>query len=136
MLFSKFLNYLLKNPFSHSAVTLSNDFFHSAHRSTMTNSTTVTTRSLLVGALIGFAFGFALEKAKVFLPHTIQAQMLFQQLTMIKMFLSAAASSMIFLSIIESLQHFSRSSRMHTLGFGMPPYSANALGGFLLGVGM
>jgi hypothetical protein len=47
-----------------------------------------TLKSLLFGVVIGFFFGFALEKSKVFVPSIIRTQMHFQTFTMIKMFLS------------------------------------------------
>lgn len=47
-----------------------------------------TMKALIVGALIGFVFGFALEKSKVFTPSLIRSQMHFTSFTMVKMFLA------------------------------------------------
>jgi uncharacterized membrane protein YedE/YeeE len=46
-----------------------------------------------VSGLCGIVFGFAIEKGQVYLPSVIQNQMLFSQFIMLKMFLSAVATS-------------------------------------------
>jgi len=47
-----------------------------------------TLKALLIGVCIGFVFGFALEKSKVFTPELIRSQMHFTSFTMVKMFLA------------------------------------------------
>lgn len=47
----------------------------------------------LVSMLIGFVFGYAMEKSKVHEPISIRQQMIFKKFIMIKMFLAAFATS-------------------------------------------
>ena len=47
----------------------------------------------LVSLLIGFLFGYAMEKAKVYEPIAIRQQMIFRRFIMLKMFLAALATS-------------------------------------------
>lgn len=47
-------------------------------------------RAVGYGLGVGFIFGTALEKAKVYLPDVIRSQMVFEDFTMLKMFLVAS----------------------------------------------
>ena len=46
-----------------------------------------------VSLLLGFLFGYAMEKAKVYEPIAIRQQMIFRRFIMLKMFLAAFATS-------------------------------------------
>jgi uncharacterized membrane protein YedE/YeeE len=89
------------------------------------------------GFVIGVCFGIALEKSKVYLPEIITKQMLFENFTMIKMFLSATAVGSIIFGTLEQLNLFQRTPRPPlTFGFNLLGYGSNILGGLLLGIGM
>ena len=47
-----------------------------------------------ISLCLGFLFGYAMEKAKVYEPKAIRQQMVFQRFIMLKMFLAAFASSL------------------------------------------
>ena len=47
----------------------------------------------LISLVLGFLFGYAMEKAKVYEPKAIRQQMIFRRFIMLKMFLSAFATS-------------------------------------------
>jgi hypothetical protein len=47
----------------------------------------------LISLVLGFLFGYAMEKAKVYEPKAIRQQMIFSRFIMLKMFLSAFATS-------------------------------------------
>jgi hypothetical protein len=53
------------------------------------------TLKYLCSLVLGFLFGYAMEKAKVYEPKAIRQQMIFRRFIMLKMFLSAFASSTI-----------------------------------------
>ncbi|TPX58176.1 hypothetical protein PhCBS80983_g03324 [Powellomyces hirtus] len=90
--------------------------------------------SLLVGA----AFGFVLEKTKVYVPSVIVDQMLFERFTMLKMFVTAAAGGMVVMSVLESFGLFRRAPKSPVyLGLGLlGGFGGNLVGGVLLGTGM
>ena len=48
----------------------------------------------VISLCLGFLFGYAMEKAKVYEPKAIRQQMVFRRFIMLKMFLAAFASSM------------------------------------------
>ena len=48
---------------------------------------------IIVAAILGFIFGFAMEKSKVYEPIAIKKQMIFQKFIMLKMFFAALATS-------------------------------------------
>ncbi|KAI9138796.1 hypothetical protein BKA69DRAFT_1089340 [Paraphysoderma sedebokerense] len=95
----------------------------------------MSTTQIITASLMGMMFGFALEKGRVFEPKVIQDQMKFKDFTMMKMFLSAVATSQIvftFLSysrpaVVRQLQLNYRSTK---------PFRQVAAGGFMLGLGM
>jgi len=88
-----------------------------------------TYRFVVLGLLMGIAFGFALEKGRVFEPGVIVGQMQFRTFTMLKMFLTATATGLILLAVMNGFY-----------GVKLHPKAtyviANAVGGALLGVGI
>jgi hypothetical protein len=55
------------------------------------------TSAILIGLLMGIAFGFALEKSRVFEPGMVVGQMQLRNFIMLKVFLSAVATGAIVL---------------------------------------
>jgi len=84
---------------------------------------------VILGLIMGLVFGLALEKSRVFEPGVIIGQMQFRSFTMLKMFLSATATGLIVLAILNGMY-----------GVSLHPKAtyvlANALGGGILGVGI
>src|SRR3989338_9085664 len=86
--------------------------------------------SAFTGIGSGLVFGVALEKGDVHRPLTIWRQMNMQKFTMVKMFLSAAASGAVAIGAMNAL---GLNSQEHV----KPLFPlANVLGGLLLGAGM
>jgi uncharacterized membrane protein YedE/YeeE len=52
-----------------------------------------TLMKLIVASILGFVFGLAMEKSKVYEPTSIKKQMIFQKFIMLKMFFAALATS-------------------------------------------
>jgi uncharacterized membrane protein YedE/YeeE len=88
-----------------------------------------TYRMIVLGLLMGAAFGFALEKARVFEPGVIVGQMQFRTFTMLKMFLAATATGLVVLAALNGVWGV----KMHPKG---TEYVADAVGGLLLGIGI
>lgn len=86
-------------------------------------------RMVVLGLVMGLAFGFALEKGRVFEPGVIVGQMQLRTFTMLKMFLSAVATGLIVLAVLNGVY-----------GVPMHPkatlYAAEGIGGLLLGIGI
>lgn len=87
------------------------------------------TFGIVTGLLMGIVFGFALEKSRVFEPGIIVGQMQLSTFIMLKVFLTAVATSAVVLAVLN--------------GFGLASlhpkaalYSADVVGGLLLGVGI
>jgi hypothetical protein len=85
--------------------------------------------AIVIGLLMGIAFGFALEKSRVFEPGIIVGQMQLRNFTMLKVFLTAVATGAVVLAVLK--------------GFGfvkLQPkaalYAADIVGGLILGVGI
>lgn len=85
--------------------------------------------AIIVGLLMGIAFGFALEKSRVFEPGMIVGQMQLRNFIMLKVFLSAVATGAVVLAVLN--------------GFGfvkLQPkaalYAADIIGGLILGIGI
>jgi uncharacterized protein len=85
--------------------------------------------AVIVGLFMGAAFGFALEKSRVFEPGMIVGQMQLRNFIMLKIFLTAVATGAVALAALN--------------GFGfvkLQPkaalYAADAVGGFVLGIGI
>jgi hypothetical protein len=84
---------------------------------------------VLVGLLMGVVFGVALEKGRVFEPGIIVGQFQLRNFTMLKMFLSAAATTLVVVGVL------------HVLGIvALHPkaalYPAVIVGGLVFGAGM
>lgn len=91
-------------------------------------------------AAAGVVFGFAAEKAKVYIPVVIQNQMSFSQFIMLKAFLSATTAglvSFILLSIFPPTRSLFDKVRSTFAGTVEPKKSiAFVMGGAILGMGM
>lgn len=85
--------------------------------------------AILIGLAMGAVFGFALEKSRVFEPGVIVGQMQLRNFTMLKVFLSAVATGLVVLAVLNGLGLVSLSPKA-TL------YVADIAGGLLLGVGI
>lgn len=86
-------------------------------------------QGILLGSIMGFIFGFALEKSKIIEPRLIIAQMQLTDFTMIKVFLSAVVTGLVTFAIMNG-----------AFGIGLHPkstiFGAQIIGGSLLGIGL
>lgn len=85
--------------------------------------------AIVIGLMMGFVFGFALEKSRVFEPGMIVGQMQLRNFIMLKVFLTAVATGAAALAVL------------HGFGLtGLHPkatfYAADLIGGMLLGAGI
>jgi hypothetical protein len=87
------------------------------------------TLAIAIGLLMGTAFGFALEKSRVFEPGIIVGQMQLRNFVMLKVFITAVATGAVVLAVLN--------------GFGFVKlhpkaalYAADVIGGLLLGAGI
>ncbi len=87
------------------------------------------TTYIITGVLMGLVFGFALEKGRVFEPGVMLGQFQLRNFIMVKMFLSAAATSLIVLGVLQAAGAIS----LHPKAAVFP---AILLGGFIFGGGM
>ena len=97
------------------------------------------TVALIVSAVCGVIFGFVMQKGHVYEPSVIRGQMLFQQWVMMKMFLSAAALSVVAIAIVAYLIPGGRSLVVGARAWAFSGYRgtvAALLGGMVLGCGM
>ncbi|KAJ3031607.1 UNVERIFIED_CONTAM: hypothetical protein HDU68_002210 [Siphonaria sp. JEL0065] len=88
--------------------------------------------------LVGTAFGFALEKAKVYLPSVIISQMKWTQLSMLVVFMTATVSGLTIVSVLEKVGIYKRCAKP-PVSFGanlLNGYGGNVVGGALVGIGM
>lgn len=88
-----------------------------------------TVSAILVGLGMGLAFGFVLEKSRVFEPGIIVGQMQLRNFIMLKVFLTAVATGLVVLAVLH--------------GFGVVKlhpkatiFGADIVGGLLLGAGI
>ncbi|GBG32763.1 Hypothetical Protein FCC1311_089882 [Hondaea fermentalgiana] len=91
---------------------------------------------LAMSIVMGFIFGFAFAKSRVFEPMVIRGQFLFQNNIMMKMFLAAVATSQILFIIINRTPYkrrFERARRKRETGRGI---RTTMLGAFILGMGL
>eukprot|EP00761_Pharyngomonas_kirbyi_P001725 gb/GECH01001729.1/.p1 GENE.gb/GECH01001729.1/~~gb/GECH01001729.1/.p1 ORF type:complete len:439 (+),score=99.77 gb/GECH01001729.1/:1-1317(+) len=97
------------------------------------------TLQIILSIIMGLGFGFALEKSRVFSPHLIVDQMLFRRFVMLKVFLTAVTTGLIFFGVMTlistKLKETLQVARESWLGCGKG-IPATALGTFLLGMGM
>jgi hypothetical protein len=84
---------------------------------------------IIIGLLMGFVFGWALEKSRVFEPGMILGQMQLSNFIMLKVFLAAVATGLVVLSVLNGLGYANLYPKeLH--------YTAIIGGGLLLGVGI
>jgi uncharacterized membrane protein YedE/YeeE len=85
--------------------------------------------AVLIGLATGIAFGFALEKSRVFEPGVIVGQMQLRSFIMLKVFLAAVITGLIVLAVLNGI-------------FGVPLQlkplllRADIVGGLILGAGI
>jgi uncharacterized protein len=85
--------------------------------------------AVLIGLATGIAFGFALEKSRVFEPGVIIGQMQLRNFIMLKIFLAAVITGLVVLAVLNGL-------------FGVPLHlkplllRADIIGGLILGAGI
>ena len=58
---------------------------------------------IIIGLLMGFVFGWALEKSRVFEPGMIVGQMQLSNFIMLKVFLTAVATGLVVISALNGL---------------------------------
>ncbi|NJM33860.1 MAG: YeeE/YedE family protein [Rhodomicrobium sp.] len=84
---------------------------------------------VFIGLLMGFVFGWALEKSRVFEPGMIVGQMQLRNFIMLKVFLTAVATGMVIVTVFQTFGlaklHI---KELHVAGV--------ILGGLLLGAGI
>jgi len=85
--------------------------------------------AILVGLGMGAVFGIALEKSRVFEPGIILGQMQLRNFLMLKIFLTAVATGLVVLAVLNGFG-FTKLYPKATL------YGADIIGGALLGAGI
>ncbi|WP_019016431.1 YeeE/YedE thiosulfate transporter family protein [Elioraea tepidiphila] len=86
--------------------------------------------AIAVGLLMGVAFGFLLEKSRVFEPGVIVGQMQLRNFLMLRIFLASVASGLIILGLGTLTGIIPKLDPKSVL------YGAQLLGGFITGVGI
>jgi hypothetical protein len=86
--------------------------------------------AIAVGLLMGVAFGFLLEKSRVFEPGVILGQMQLRNFLMLRIFLASVASGLIVLALGTLTGIIPKLDPKAVL------YGAQLLGGFITGVGI
>ena len=84
---------------------------------------------IAIGLAMGLVFGFALEKSRVFEPGVILGQLQLNNFVMLKVFLTATATGLIALAVLNGLDIVS----LHPKGLN---WKANLVGGLILGAGI
>jgi len=94
--------------------------------------------SISTALIMGFIFGFALEKGRVFEPSVIRDQMLLNRFIMIKMFLSAAITSLLVNTIFSLYDDSSKYVQIARNNSFVSQIGSIAVicGSFILGVGI
>ncbi len=87
------------------------------------------TLAIVTGILMGFVFGFALEKSRVFEPGMIVGQMQLRNFIMLKMFLTAVATGAIVLAVLNGFGFVKLAPKAAL-------YYADVAGGLILGAGI
>lgn len=85
--------------------------------------------AIVTGLVMGIAFGFALEKSRVFEPGVIVGQMQLRNFLMLKIFLTAVATGAVVLAVLNGLG-------MVKLQPKAAAYGADIVGGLILGAGI
>jgi uncharacterized membrane protein YedE/YeeE len=91
---------------------------------------------LISSLAIGFPFGFALGKAQVFVPRVIVGQLLLQDFTMVKMFITAATTSLFMVTLLWKSKHESLVEKIRFADLADRGIFVSVAGGLILGVGM
>lgn len=86
--------------------------------------------AIAVGLLLGVAFGFLLEKSRVFEPGVIVGQMQLRNFLMLRIFLASVASGLIILGLGTLTGIIPKLDPKSVL------YGAQLLGGFITGIGI
>lgn len=86
--------------------------------------------------LMGLSFGFALQKANIAAPGTIISQMLFSRFIMLKVFLTAVATSCLVVLVLHSCLHNPSSLINARFRYPRQGLLSTAAGAVILGVGM
>ncbi|MDP2411015.1 MAG: YeeE/YedE thiosulfate transporter family protein [Pseudolabrys sp.] len=87
------------------------------------------TLAIAVGLVMGIAFGFALEKSRVFEPGIIVGQMQLRNFIMLKVFLTAVATGAVVLAVLNGFGYVKLQPKAAL-------YAADIIGGLILGVGI
>mmetsp|Transcript_17254 Transcript_17254/g.19625 ORF Transcript_17254/g.19625 Transcript_17254/m.19625 type:complete len:406 (-) Transcript_17254:102-1319(-) len=94
----------------------------------------------IAGIIAGMLFGIAIDKANLNMPYSLVKQMSFSNFTMMRLFLTAAATSTFWVAIAGAMGLLPLKPKPSTqIGFnllGMTSYGANLAGGSILGFGM
>ena len=87
---------------------------------------------------MGFSFGYAMEKSKVYEPKSIRQQMIFQKFIMLKMFFAAFAMSTfsVFLSSLLFKKIYEPIFKHGKIAQNDKPILTLIVGGMLIGIGM
>lgn len=85
--------------------------------------------AIFTGLLMGVAFGFALEKSRVFEPGMIVGQMQLRNFIMLKVFLTAVATGALVLAALHGLGYVKLAPKAAL-------YAADIVGGLVLGAGI
>lgn len=85
--------------------------------------------AIVTGVLMGVAFGFALEKSRVFEPGMIVGQMQMRNFIMLKVFLTAVATGAVALAALNGLGLVKLQPKAAL-------YAADIVGGLILGAGI
>jgi uncharacterized membrane protein YedE/YeeE len=85
--------------------------------------------AILIGLATGIAFGFALEKSRVFEPGVIVGQMQLRNFLMLKIFLAAVITGLIVLAVLNGMFGVKLSLKPLLL-------QADLIGGLVLGIGI
>lgn len=92
----------------------------------------------LISTLIGFFFGYAMEKSKVYEPKAIRQQMIFQKFIMLKIFLTSFAISTLSIFIIALVfkKLYEPIFKTGKDALNNKPTLTLIIGGMLIGIGM
>ncbi len=85
--------------------------------------------AILIGLATGIAFGFALEKSRVFEPGVIVGQMQLRNFLMLKIFLAAVITGLVVLAVLNGMFGVKLSLKPLLL-------QADLIGGLVLGIGI
>jgi hypothetical protein len=85
--------------------------------------------AIVTGVVMGIAFGFALEKSRVFEPGVIVGQMQLRNFLMLKIFLTAVATGAVALAVLNGLGYVKLQPKAAA-------YGADVVGGLILGAGI